>query len=275
VNNLYCPKIYLKLFKKTEQRKMKSIKRIRILDVPVDAISKADALEIFTSLMNKTGLSLIVTPNAEIVEDASRDLEFKAIIESAELIIPDGIGIVFASKILKYPLIEKRVTGIDFLSDILIYLQETGKSIYLLGSESGIAELAAEKMKEKYPDLKIAGTHHGYFDGVKQGNFESDEAKAIVANINESGADFLCVAMGSKRQEKFIYTHKDSFTDVRAAMGVGGSLDVWAGKLKRAPKLLQSFGFEWLYRFIQEPSRYKRMIKLPIFMLRVIFSKKS
>jgi len=252
---------------------MEHIKRIRVLDVPVDMVSKAEALDVFTFLMSKEGLSLIVTPNSEIVENASRDEELKSLIESAELIIPDGIGLVYASKILKNPL-QERVTGIDFLSDILVYLQKNGKSIYLLGSKPGTSELAAEKMKEKYPDLKIAGTHHGYFDGVKQGNFESDETKAIVCSINESGADFLCVAMGSPAQEKFIYTHKNNFTNVRTAMGVGGSLDVWAGTLKRAPEFYQKHGLEWLYRLIQEPSRYKRMIKLPIFMLRVIFSKK-
>ena len=253
---------------------MTKTKRIRVLDVPVDMVSKTEALEVFRSLMAKEGLSLIVTPNSEIVENASREPELKSLIESAELIIPDGIGLVYASRILKNPLNE-RVTGIDFLSDILIYLQETGKSIYLLGSKPGVSILAAANMIVKYPDIKIAGTHHGYFDGVKQGDFETEEAKAIVAKINESGADFLCVALGSPAQEKFIHTHKDNLTNVRAAMGVGGSLDVWAGTLKRAPEFYQKHGLEWLYRFIQEPSRYKRMIKLPIFMLRVIFSKKS
>ena len=253
---------------------MEHVKRIRVLDVPVDMVSKEEAFEVFKSLMASCGCSLIVTPNSEIVENASREPELKSLIESAELIIPDGIGLVYASKILKNPL-KERVTGIDFLSDILVYLQENGKSIYLLGSTPGVTELAAAKMKEKYPELKVAGTHHGYFDGVKQGDFETDETRAIVASINESGADFLCVAMGSPKQEKFIHTHKNNFTNVRAAMGVGGSLDVWAGTLKRAPEFYQKHGLEWLYRFIQEPSRYKRMIKLPIFMLRVIFSKKS
>ena len=252
---------------------MGQLKRIRVLDVPVDMVSKEEALGVFKLLMVKEGLDLIVTPNSEIVENASREPELKSLIESAGLIIPDGIGLVYASRILKSPL-KERVTGIDFLSDILGYLQENGKSIYLLGSKPGVSELAAQKMKEKYPDLKIAGTHHGYFGDKKNESANQEAEKAVVDYINESGADFLCVAMGSPRQEKFINDHKQEFTNVRAAMGVGGSLDVWAGTLKRAPEFYQKHGLEWLYRFIQEPSRYKRMIKLPIFMLRVIFSKK-
>jgi len=244
---------------------MSEIKRIKILGVPVDMVSVAEATEVFEGLMDKAGCSLIVTPNSEIIENASRDENLKTLIEGAELIIPDGIGIVYASKILNNPL-KERVTGIDFLSVVLEYLENNGKSAYFLGSNHGTAELAAEKMKLKFPNLKIAGTHHGYFG--------ADDEAEIVADINKSGADFLCVAMGSPRQEKFIYNHMKEFTNVRTAMGVGGSLDVWTGTLKRAPEFYQKHGLEWLYRFIQEPSRYKRMFRLPVFMLKVIFSKK-
>jgi len=239
---------------------------MRVLDVPVDMVSMAEAISIFAGLMGSAGCSLIVTPNSEIVVNASRDAELKSLIESAELIIPDGIGLVYASKILKNPLHE-RVTGIDFLSAILEYLQANGKSAYFLGSKPGVAELAASNMKLKYPDLKIAGTHHGYF--------KADDEKELVRSINESGAEFLCAAMGSPRQEKFIYDHIGELSNVRAAMGVGGSLDVWAGTLKRAPEFYQKHGLEWLYRLLQEPSRYKRMLKLPVFMIKVMVSKKE
>jgi len=251
---------------------MDQTKRVKILGVPVDMVSTPKATNIFRELMDKAGCSLIVTPNSEIIENASRNAELKALIETAELIIPDGIGIVYASKILKHPLNE-RVTGIDFLSVVLEYLQETGKSAYFLGSkpgndgEHGVAELASQNMQLKYPDLKIAGVHHGYFS--------AGDEKDIVADINRSGADFLCVAMGSPRQEKFIYDHMGEFSNVRAAMGVGGSLDVWAGTLKRAPEFYQKHGLEWLFRLIQEPSRFKRMLRLPVFMIKVIFSNKK
>ncbi|MCL1982059.1 MAG: WecB/TagA/CpsF family glycosyltransferase [Clostridiales bacterium] len=239
-------------------------KRARILGVPVDMVTRAEAMEIFTGLMGAAGCSLVVTPNSEIVLAASKDSELKTLIESAGLIIPDGVGLVYASRILKKPLVE-RVTGIDFLSDVLAYLQDAGKSAYFLGSKPGVAELAAENMKAKYPNIDIAGHHHGYFG-------KADE-KAVVDEINRSGAQFLCTAMGSPKQEMFVYDHREELANVRAAMGVGGSLDVWAGNLKRAPEFYQKHGLEWLYRLLQEPSRIKRMLKLPLFMVKVLFSR--
>ncbi|MCL1808983.1 MAG: WecB/TagA/CpsF family glycosyltransferase [Clostridiales bacterium] len=241
-------------------------KRARILGVPVDIVTRAEAIEIFKGFMGASGCSLVVTPNSEIVLAASNDRGLKTLIENAGLIIPDGVGLVYASKILKIPLME-RVTGIDFLSDVLGYLQHTGKSAYFLGSKPGVAELATENMKAKFPSLVIAGYHHGYFG-------ETDE-KAIIDDINRSGAQFLCTAMGSPKQEKFVYEHKEELANVRAAMGVGGSLDVWAGNLKRAPEFYQKHGLEWLYRLLQEPSRYKRMLKLPVFMIKVVFSRRG
>jgi len=239
--------------------------RIRILDVPVDMVSSDEAFEIFAGLMSKKGCSLIVTPNSEIVVNAASDPELLSLIESAELIIPDGVGLVYASRILKKPL-KERVTGIDFLSDILEYLQGTGGSIFLLGSKPGVAELAASHMEEKYPGLNIAGVHHGYFK-------PADE-NGIVEAINASGAEFLCTAMGSPKQEKFIDGHREAFLNVKAAMGVGGSLDVWAGNLKRAPGFFRKHGFEWLYRLFKEPRRFRRTMKLPVFIVKVVISKK-
>jgi N-acetylglucosaminyldiphosphoundecaprenol N-acetyl-beta-D-mannosaminyltransferase len=162
------------------------------------------------------------------------------------------------------------VTGIDFLDAILEYLEETGQSIFFLGSRPGdggnpgIAETAAEKMREKYRNLSIAGTHHGYFT-------EGDE-EGIVQKINNSGADFLCAALGSPKQEKFIARHREALR-VKGAIGVGGSLDVWAGTLKRAPEFYRNHGLEWLYRLAQQPSRYKRMAALPLFMIKVVVNR--
>ncbi|WP_312353345.1 WecB/TagA/CpsF family glycosyltransferase [Aminipila sp.] len=246
---------------------MEDSRRIRILDVPVDMVNNQQAMEIFKELMKKPGCDLIVTPNSEIIMNATKDQELKMLIEEAGLIIPDGIGLVYASKIIGQPLNE-RVTGVDFLNSILKYLEENGKSIYLLGSKPAneespsVADMAAENMLIKYPNLKIAGTHDGYF--------KKEEEADLVKNINESGADFLCAALGAPKQEKFIYEHRNEFTNIRAGIGVGGSLDVWAGVVKRAPIFYQEHGLEWLYRFVQEPSRYKRMAQLPLFMVKVI-----
>jgi len=244
---------------------MKSNNRIKILGVPVDMVDKDQAMEIFKEDFAKDGVTMVVTPNSEIVQNASKDESLKSLIGSADLIIPDGIGLVYASKILGCPL-KERVTGIDFLESIIAHLAETGKSIYFFGSKPGVAEAAAEKIKEKYPALIVAGTHNGYF--------KPEEEPQIVQEINDSGADFLCVALGAPKQEKFISDHRDELK-VKGAIGVGGSLDVWAGTLKRAPEFYQKHGLEWLYRFIQQPSRYKRMLALPVFMLRVIFTGKS
>ncbi len=241
--------------------------RIRILDVPVDMVDSKQAMEIFEGLMVKEGCSLIVTPNSEILMNATRDAELKSLIEEAGLIIPDGIGLVYASKIIGKPL-KERVTGIDFLSLVLEYLEETGQSVYLLGSKpaneerASVADLAAENMLIRYPKLKIAGTHDGYF--------KKEEEAELVREINESGAVFLVAALGAPKQEKFIYEHRNEFENVRAGIGVGGSLDVWAGVVRRAPAFYREHGLEWLYRFIKEPARYKRMAQLPLFMMKVI-----
>lgn len=243
--------------------------RIRFLDVPVDIVDGRKAMAIFRGLMETGGCSLIVTPNSEIIVNASRDPELKHIIEQADLIIPDGIGLVYASRIIGAPL-KERVTGIDFLDAILACLEETGQSAYFLGSKPGgngapgIAELAAGKMREKYKNLKVAGTHHGYFK-------EADE-EGIVKAINDSGAGFLIAALGSPKQEKFIYRHRNELK-VKGAIGVGGSLDVWAGTLKRAPEFYRSHGLEWLYRLVQQPGRYKRMAALPLFMIKIAVSR--
>ncbi|MDR1571336.1 MAG: WecB/TagA/CpsF family glycosyltransferase [Clostridiales Family XIII bacterium] len=238
--------------------------RTAILGVPVDMVSADGAAEIFARLMDSEGCSQIVTPNSEIILRASRDAALRGIIAGAALVIPDGIGVVYASRILGSPLAE-RVTGIDFLSRALGWSAENGRSVYLLGGAPGIAEKAAEKMREAYPGLKVAGTRDGYF--------AAGEEARVVAAINESRADFLCVAMGSPRQEAFIAAHGGGLC-ARAAVGVGGSLDVWAGALKRAPGFFRDHGLEWLYRLMQQPSRIGRVAALPLFLLRVLLERR-
>ena len=241
---------------------MQKKNRVNILGVPVDMVDKKQASAVFAEIFQQPGCSMIVTPNSEIVQNASKDEELRSLIASADLIIPDGIGLVYASKVMGCPLSE-RVTGIDFLESIIARLAQTGESIFFFGSKPGVADEAADRMKKKYPGLRVAGTQNGYF--------QPEEEALIVKQINESGADFLCVALGAPKQERFIAQHRDEFTSVRGAIGVGGSLDVWAGNLKRAPEFYRNHGLEWLYRFIQQPTRFKRMLTLPVFMLRVIF----
>ena len=155
---------------------MKETNRIEILGVPVDMADKAAAMESFKEKFPEPGVTVIVTPNSEIVLRASEDPGLKRLIESADIIIPDGIGLVYASKIVGAPLSE-RVTGIDFLENIIAYLEMSGESIYFFGSKPGVAEAAAENICKKYPELRVAGTHNGYF--------KPEEEAEIVREIND------------------------------------------------------------------------------------------
>lgn len=249
-------------------------------DIGIDKVNNSQAERIFRRLMEEdscekrspladnenTGkeVHIIATPNSEIIANALKDKELKEIMQNASLVIPDGIGLVYASRILKNPLSE-RVTGIDFLNSVFAYLEEKEKGVFLLGGSPGplisVAEKAGEEIQKKFPSLKISGSHHGYFG--------REEEERVVDLINKSDAEFLCVAMGSPRQEKFISRHKREFTNIRCAMGVGGSLDVWAGNVKRAPDFYRDHGLEWLYRAVKEPVRVKRLFKLPPFMFKV------
>lgn len=248
---------------------MRNENKISILGVPLDMVDMEAALERFKRLLATGGAGIIVTPNSEIVVNAGKDRELMDIIKSADLVIPDGIGLVYGSRLLGQPL-KERVTGIDFLWRILDFLGREQGSVFLLGSKPGsrdlpsVAELAGQKMVEAFPGLRVAGTYHGYFN--------EDEEESVVNIIKESQADFLCVALGSPKQEKFMARYKDEL-GVKVAIGVGGSLDVWAGTVKRAPAFYQNHGLEWLYRLIQQPARYKRMGALPIFMIKVLLSK--
>jgi N-acetylglucosaminyldiphosphoundecaprenol N-acetyl-beta-D-mannosaminyltransferase len=223
-------------------------------------VSSDEAMGRFAAMMGAEGCCQIVTPNSEIIWSAAKDGELKGIISGADLIMPDGIGIVYASRIIGRPLGE-RVTGIDFLAKVLEWLAAGGGKAYFLGSKPGVAEKAAANMMEKYPGLHVAGARDGYF--------AEDEEEGIVAEINGSGADFLCVALGSPKQEKFISRNKGRLK-VKVAIGVGGSFDVMAGVLKRAPEFYRKHGLEWLYRLKQQPYRIKRMAVLPLFLIRVL-----
>lgn len=237
--------------------------RIDILSVPIDRVDMKMALDIFEELLASPGCSLIVTPNSEIVVMAEKDPAFRDVILSADLVIPDGIGLVYASRMLHKPLHE-RVTGIDFLEGALSRLAATGQPVYFLGGKPGVAAKAATVMEAKYSGLVVVGAADGYFD-------PENEDKVVEA-INASGADLLCVALGAPKQEFFIERNKTRLA-VSAAVGVGGSFDVFAGEVKRAPRFYQDNGLEWLYRLAQQPARIKRAATLPRFMAMVFLGR--
>ena len=224
------------------------------MGVLFDNVTMDEALECAKKFLSGDRAAYVVTPNAEIVYEAMHDAAMRQLVNGADLVLPDGAGVVLASKILKDPLKEK-VAGVDFADHLLGVLAETGGSVYLLGSKPGVAELAAEKMLAKHPGLTIAGMADGYF---------KDEGP-VVEKINAVKPDVLFVCLGAPKQEKFMVAHREEL-QVKLMAGLGGSLDSFAGTVKRAPKWMIDLSLEWLYRLIKEPKRFKRMLRLPKFL---------
>lgn len=229
--------------------------RTDVLGVAFDNVTMDEAVDRALAMLEEDGPHLVVTPNPEIVQRAAKDPEFAGILSKADLVIPDGIGVVYAAKILGRPL-KGRVPGIDFASALLERAAGTGRRLFLLGAAPGVAEQAAVNLRAAYPGLAVCGTHDGYFK----------EDGPVVDAIRESGADIVFVCLGFPKQEKWIAAHGEA-AGARLYIGLGGSLDVFAGKVERAPESFQKLGLEWLYRLVKEPSRIGRMAKLPLFLV--------
>ncbi len=236
---------------------------LKILEVNIDRLDMQGAVERVKNLLSEGGPSLIVTPNSEMLAAAAEDAELARILNSADLAVPDGAGVILASKIMGQKLPE-RVAGFDLITELFAQLENEDCSFYFLGSKPGIVDKAAAELKKRYPNLNIAGYHHGYLDKELQQN--------VTAEINEKGIDLLLVGMGVPLQERFLDKNLDGL-NVKAAVTVGGSFDVIAGEVERAPLWMQKAGLEWFYRLVQEPSRFGRMLLLPKFIYLVIKSK--
>lgn len=249
------------------------MQKIQILGVPIDRVDMKEAVKRATDAIEHNQKYFIVTPNSEIVVEANKNKELLNIIKSADLVVPDGIGLVIGSKIIGQPLSE-RVTGIDLMEQLLIYANQNSKSIYLIGAKEGIAFDAAINIKKKYPNIIIAGTHHGYFSGIHTDKPGHKEEEEVIEHIIKADADMVFVALGALKQEKFISAYLQRLSG-RLFMGVGGSLDVYSGIVQRAPQIYQNLGIEWLYRLIKEPFRIKRMMSLPVFLINVIIKKEK
>ena len=229
---------------------------VNILGVNIDKITAGYALTKAERYVRTPGVSMIFTPNPEIIMEAYNDPEFMNILNSADMCTPDGIGVVYAAEQIGDPLPE-RVAGFDLACGLLQSLSHTGEGVFLFGSKPGIAEEARIKLIQRYPGLNVCGTRNGYFD-------ESEESD-IVAKINESGAKLLLVCLGAPKQEKWIYKHKDEL-NVNLCMGLGGALDVFSGSVSRAPKIFIKCNLEWFYRLLKQPSRIGRFMQIPKFM---------
>lgn len=238
---------------------------LTILNTPVHRVSKTDVLVLVRGWLNDgTRLHQIATTNPEFVMLAQRDPDFRRILQQADLCIPDGVGLLYAARWLGTPLPE-RVPGSELVHDLAGLAAAEGKRLFLLGAAPGVAEEAAAIFQSRHPHLQIAGTYAG-----SPAPAEND---VIVARINASQADLLFVAYGAPNQDKWIARNRDKLPSVRVAIGVGGSLDFVTGRAIRAPRWVQNLGLEWLHRLIKEPWRWRRMLALPHFAVRVLLSR--
>lgn len=242
---------------------MENTDKINVLGVNFDNVNMSEAISKCNDFIATKTNNMIVTPNPEIVMFARKDKEFKEIINKAQLVIPDGIGIIYGAKILKTPL-KERVAGFDLICK-LFEDNTNEKKVFLLGAKPGVAELAKINIEEKY-NVKVVGIQDGYFN--------EDAEYEIISQINDSGANILLVGLGMKKQEMFIYKHNKKL-NVNISIGCGGTIDVFAGVVKRAPEFFQKLGLEWLYRLLKQPSRIGRMMVLPKFLLVTIFKGKK
>lgn len=192
---------------------------------------------------------LVFTPNLEILSKAKHSSEAFKLLMGADLLLPDGIG----TQILSGFRLKERIAGIEIGEALLALSEKEGCRVYLLGGKAGIAKNAAERLTARFPSLSVVGTHHGYFD--------RQEEYAVTAEIRAASPDLLFVCMGFPRQEDFLVRNRSLLSPVRIALGLGGSLDVWAGDLCRAPVWMQRCGLEWLFRTVQEPNRVKRIFR--------------
>ncbi|MDI9482798.1 MAG: WecB/TagA/CpsF family glycosyltransferase [Bacillota bacterium] len=231
--------------------------RVNIHGVNISNITIREAVEKIQEWISGNSIHSVYTPNAEIIMQAQRDPELKNILNNAGLLTPDGAGVVLASRILKTPL-KSKVSGIDLVKNLFETFSGKNVGFYILGGRPGVAEIAAVNIMEKYGKVKIKGYHNGYFS--------PEEEDHVIDLINQSGTDILIVGLGAPKQEFWI--HRNMYRlSCKVCIGVGGSIDIFAGKATLAPEIIRKLGFEWLYRLIREPRRYKRMMDLPRFII--------
>ena len=230
--------------------------KTEVLGVAFDNVTMEQAAELGGKMLQEDRFHYVVTPNPEFILAAEKDESFRAVLNAADLVIPDGIGVIYSAKILGTPLAE-RVPGIEFSAKMLEKLNEMGGRLFLLGAKPGVAEKAGENICAQYPNIVLCGTQDGYF---------KDEEEVIL-KVAAAKPDLLFVCLGAPKQEKWM-ARWGQHTGAKMAIGLGGCLDVYAGNVERAPEAWQKLGMEWAYRLKKEPKRIGRMAKLPLVLVK-------
>ena len=226
---------------------------VKLQNLPIDTFTFDEALEY-------TKKGQVITINPEMIFYASKHPEFANIIKEAELVIPDGIGVQIGLKILGHNV--RRIAGIEFGRKILEKYSAENKTCALIGAKPEVIEKAVENLQKEVKNINIVYSHDGYF---------KDDSE-ILNNLTARCPDVVLTALGAPKQEEFNYKAKKLLPNT-LFIGVGGSFDVWAGEVERAPEIYQKLGLEWLYRTVKEPARFKRIFPaLPLFVLRVLRS---
>ncbi len=241
----------------------KVLDRVTILGMPVDRVRMDDAVSAIRGFAQADGFHLVLTADSSMIVAAQEDPEVARLFEEASLITPDSAGVLWAAKRAGRALPEK-VSGVELVAHLCADSAKSGLRLYFLGAAEGVAEEAAQNLRAKHPGCQIVGTHHGYF--------RKDQDEEIARLVGEAKPDVLFVAMGIPRQEKFIMATKH-LHQAKVAMGVGGSFDVYSGRVKRAPKVFQRLSLEWLWRLASNPKKISKVAALPRFVLMVLRSK--
>jgi N-acetylglucosaminyldiphosphoundecaprenol N-acetyl-beta-D-mannosaminyltransferase len=228
---------------------------VRILGLKVDCVSMESAVNRIEEFIAAKTPRHLVTADASMVVIARSDPELGQIVEQADLVTPDGAGILWASRRLRMP-IKHKVSGVDLVAELSRLSAGKGYRLYFLGAAPGVAEAAARNLADRFPGAAIVGTRDGYFNG--------DQEAAIIDDIRQAKPDVLFVAMGIPKQEKWINRYKDEL-GVPVSVGIGGSFDVYSGRVKRAPLWMQRNGLEWLYRLWSNPKKIGKVMTLPRF----------
>lgn len=230
--------------------------KTEILGIHFDTVTLAEAVEQVAALAVQRQARMVVTPNAEIGWCALHDKALRDAVNGADFISPDGAGVVLAARILGTPL-KERVAGFDLFTALLSVMETKGLTLFLLGAAPGVAERAAQAMRRQHPGLRIVGMHDGYFQ-------DDTEIEPL---LDAASPNVIVVALGSPKQEFWMMRHRGR-PGWGAMMGLGGTLDIFAGEDRRAPAFFIRLNLEWLYRLLRHPGRIGRMMRLPAYILR-------